>query len=650
MAVQKELDFSIHYGDPAVTGGLSVFSPEFDRAFAYTGNDLGVTYASSASAFRLWAPTASEVALALYTDAETDEARFIAMRRSTMGTWQAEVAEDLKGMFYTYRVKIGDTWNEACDPYAKAVGINGDRAAILNLAETDPEGWNDRMPPFRSPVDAVIYELHVRDLSSHPHSGVVNRGKFLGVGEAGIRSTNGILSGLDHVASLGVTHIQFLPIFDYSTESVDERFPEQSYNWGYDPKNYNAPEGSYASDPFDPAARIREMKQMVQALHDRGLRVIMDVVYNHVYDGYRIHFTKLVPGYYFRYREDGTLSDGAFCGNEVASERFMVRKYIVESILYWAREYRIDGFRFDLMGLLDVGTMQEIRSRLDEIDPSILVIGEGWHMDCGIPDEMRASQRNADRLPRIGQFNDHMRNAIKGSHYHHIEHGFVDGGIHLEQEVRAGAAGAVRYREDVRSYATEPDQCVNYVECHDNYTLWDKLEVTNGYEEEELDAMHRLASGMVMTSQGIAFLHAGQEFMRTKNHVENSYRSLDPINWLDWDRCAERQADVEYMRTLITLRRSHPAFRLRSAKEIRNHLHFEEAPDGTVAFTLREHAGGDSSRHLYVVYHGRKDKVELKLPALGTWEPLFVTDGRSTVLDNKLVLDGIAMAVLEVVD
>jgi len=650
MAVQKELDFTIDYGDPSVTGGLSVFAPEFDRAFSYTGDDLGVTYAASGSAFRLWAPTAAEAQVALYADAETAVVRLVAMKRSVGGTWIAEVPGDQKGNFYTYRVKIGDNWNEAVDPYAKAVGINGDRGAIIDLAETNPERWEERMPPMEAAVDAVIYELHVRDLSSHPHSGIVHQGQFLGVCEAGVRGPEGILSGLDHIASLGVTHVQFLPLMDYSTLSVDERFPEQKYNWGYDPKNYNVPEGSYASDPYDPACRIREMKQMVQTLHDRGLRVIMDVVYNHVYDGYRIHLAKLVPGYYFRYRQDGTLWDGAFCGNEVASERFMVRKYIVESVLYWAREYKVDGFRFDLMGLLDVGTMLEIRRRLDELDPSILIIGEGWQMDCGIPDEQRSSQRNAGRLPRIGLFNDHLRNAVKGSHYHRIEHGFVDGGLHLEQEVLAGVAGAVWYSDSLHTYAMEPDQCVNYVECHDNYTLWDKFEVTNGFEEPDIAAMHRLASGIVMTSQGIAFIHAGQEFMRTKKRVENSYKSLDPINWLDWDRCAERQEDVDYMRRLITLRRTHPAFRLRTADAIRKHLVFEEAPEGSVAFTLREHAGGDPSRHLYVAYHGQKDAVELELPGLGAWEPIFAPEGRARVEDGKLILSGIAMAVLEIVE
>ncbi len=613
------------------------------------GDDLGMRWTDQATAFRLWAPTASEAQVALYAEAEGGEARLYPMQRGVAGTWFVEVRGDLKGLYYTYRVKVGNAWNEAADPYAKAVGINGDRGAILDLNETNPERWSERMSPFSAAVDAVIYELHVRDLSSHPNSGIVHRGQFLGVCEAGVRGPEGILSGLDHIGSLGVTHVQFLPLADYSTLSVDEKNPEQQYNWGYDPKNYNVPEGSYASNPYDPACRIREMKQMVQTLHDRGLRVIMDVVYNHVYDGYRIHFTKLVPGYYFRYRADGTLSDGAFCGNEVASERFMVRKYIVESVLHWAKEYKVDGFRFDLMGLIDVETMLEIRRRLDEIDPSILVIGEGWHMDCGLPDEERSSQRNVGRLQRIGLFNDHLRNAVKGSHYERLEHGFVDGGLHLEQAVRAGVAGAIWYSDSLQTFAMEPDQCVNYVECHDNYTLWDKLEATNGFQEPDIDAMHRLASGIVMTSQGIAFIQAGQEFMRTKNGVENSYNSLDPINRLDWERCAERQADVDYMRRLIALRRSHPAFRLRTAEAIRRHLVFEESPEGCVAFTLREHAGGDPSRHLYVAYHARKTAAELELPPIGEWKPLFA-EGSVRCEGNRLILSGLGMAVLEITD
>ncbi|MEO3944453.1 type I pullulanase [Gorillibacterium sp. CAU 1737] len=650
MAVQKELDFAIDYGDPAVTGGLTVFHPDFDQAYAYNGSDLGLTYTPEKCGFRLWAPTASEAMVVLYSDGEEGEgeARYCPMTRGQGGTWSAEVAGDQKGRFYTFRVKIGNHWNEACDPYARAVGVNGDRAAILDLEDTNPPGWGERMEPFEAAVDAVIYELHVRDLSSHPHSGIMHRGQFLGICEAGTRGPGGILTGLDHISSLGVTHIQFLPLADYSTLSVDERNPELSYNWGYDPKNYNVPEGSYARDPYNPISRIYEMKQMVQTLHDRGLRVIMDVVYNHMYDGFRVHFAKLVPGYYFRYRDDRTLWDGAFCGNEVASEREMVRRYIVDSVVYWAKEYSLDGFRFDLMGLMDVDTMREIRHRLDEIDPSILMIGEGWHMECGLTDEQRSSQRNADRLPRVGQFNDHMRNAIKGSHYHRIEHGFVDGGEHLEREVCTGIAGAIPYSEEIRSFAHEPDQCVNYVECHDNYTLWDKLEVTNGFEEEELEAMHHLATGMVLTSQGIAFLHAGQEFLRTKNHVENSYKSLDPINWLDWDRCAVRQTDVHFVRQLISLRHAHPAFRLRSAADIRRHLTFEKASDGCVAFTLRDHAGGDPSRHLYVAYHGRKDTITLPLPPLGEWDLLIGSDERAVLTPEGLKLYGISMAVLEV--
>lgn len=650
MSVQKELDMVFDYGDPAVTGDISVFDPEFDERFYYEGDDLGAVYTPERTVFRLWAPTASEALVLIYDSWDAEPASAEAMDRDVRGTWICTVPGDCADRYYTYRVRIGQQWNEAADPYARAVGVNGDRGAVLDMRRTDPVHWSQAKPVFTEQVDAVIYELHLRDLSVDPDSGIGHAGKFLGLAESGTRGPEGIPTGLDHISGLGVTHVQLLPIYDYATESVDEtRLDQPHYNWGYDPKNYNVPEGSYATDPYSPASRITELKQCIQALHDRGLRVIMDVVYNHVYDGYRVNFTQLVPGYYLRYLEDGTFANGSLCGNEFASERSMARKFIVDSVLYWAREYHLDGFRFDLMGLLDIGTMNEITRRLRLLDPTILVIGEGWNMETVLPEAQRATQRNAGKLPRIGMFNDGYRDAVKGDTFLFGGKGFISGAAGSGDEIRKGIAGGIHYNDELNSFALEPSQTLNYVECHDNHTLWDKIALSAADASEELRrSMHRLASAMILTSQGIPFLHAGQEFMRTKHGMDNSYKAAETLNRLDWSRCAEHKEDVAYMQKLIRLRRSHPAFRLRRAEQIKKHLFFEDAPEPCVAFTLRHHAGGDPLKAIYVLYNATPGSSYLKLPKLGAWEIHFGQEHVQSLHDGKLAVQGIGMIILAV--
>lgn len=650
MSVQKEMDEPIYYGDAVATSGVSVFSHDFDELFSYDGSDLGVAYTKRCSEFRLWAPTSQEAEVVLYSSWDSGPLRTLPMSRDIRGTWTLKVESDLEGMFYNYRVLIGEKWNEAVDPYARAVGVNGDRGAIIDMRKTDPEHWNEDKPPFEDPVDAVIYELHLRDLSIHPGSGIHHKSKFLGLAENGTRGPNGILTGLDHITDLGVTHIQLMPIYDYATESVDEtKLDKPHFNWGYDPKNYNAPEGSYATDPYTPGIRIKELKTLVQALHDRGLRVIMDVVYNHVYDGYRVNFTKLVPGYYLRYKPDGSLSNGSGCGNDCATERVMMSRFIVDSVLYWAKEYHIDGFRFDLMGLMDIDTMNEIRSRLDEIDPSILTIGEGWVMDTELPENQRANQNHANLLPGIGHFNDGYRDTIKGNIFLHDQRGFISGGVGFEQNMKSGIAGGIYYELGLGQYAQEPQQSVNFVEVHDNHTLWDKIVLsTKGESDQQRRAMHHLASAIVLTSQGIPFLHAGQEFMRTKDGVENSFKSPVEINWMDWERCAAYGESVAYMKQLIALRKAHPAFRLRSPDDIRERLLFEKAPQQAIAYTLREHAGGDSARHLYVLYNANPQAISLALPELGEWNIRFGAEFVQRLETDTLIAKGIGMIVLMV--
>ncbi|CAM4397236.1 type I pullulanase [Paenibacillus tarimensis] len=650
MAIQREQDAPIDYGDVSVTGGLSVFSEEFDDHFYYDGDDLGVVCAEGQTRFRLWAPTASEAQVMLYESAKGSAVRVFKMQRSVKGTWLVEADEPLEGFYYTYLVKIGSQWNEAADPYARMVGINGDRAYIGSMALTNPEGWGVEKPAVQSPLDAIIYELHIRDLSIHPDSGIHHKGKFLGLAEEGTTGPEGIHTGLDHIASLGVTHVQLLPVFDISSVSIDETSDTPDYNWGYDPQNYNVPEGIYATDPHDPMCRVRELKQLIHTLHRRGLRVIMDVVYNHVYDGFRANLAKLVPGYYMRHWPDRTLSNGSHCGNDVASERPMVRKFIVDSILYWAREYRIDGFRFDLMGLLDIDTMLEVKHRLHEIDPSTIIIGEGWIMDTALPAEQRANMRHAGRLPGIGIFNDQFRDTVKGSALDPARRGFVNGSWDHGYEMKRAVVGGTAYDSGMKVFAEEPVQSVNFVECHDNHTLWDKLIITNPDDPEPVrQQMHRLATSIVLTSQGIAFLHAGQEFMRTKQGIENSYKCGDDINAMDWQRCARHQDHVEQVRTLIRLRREHPAFRLRTTEAIRSHLVFESTPDArSLAFTLRNHAGGDASKHLLILHHASQDKISLRLPQLGEWKMLY-TDMRLHQLDSQqAVAEGIGTLILAI--
>ncbi|WP_025026753.1 type I pullulanase [Caldalkalibacillus mannanilyticus] len=624
MEHQKDIDEKISFGGSEVVQGMQVHSTEFDLEYYYDGADLGSHYSNKRTSFRLWAPTANEARVVLYQTWDGPPLEEMTMMRAEKGTWILQVEKDLHGMLYTYKVLIGEQWNEAIDPYAKAVSVNGDRAAIIDMKLTTPERWTTDKPPFDSPVDAIIYELHIRDVSMHPESGIQHKGKFLGLIEEGRKGPQGISTGLDYLKQLGVTHVQLLPIFDFATESVDETKPDQEqYNWGYDPKNYQVPEGSYSTDPFDPVIRIKEMKQMIQTLHEHGIRVIMDVVFNHVYNPLQT-FEKLVPGYYFRYWEDGELCNGSGCGNDIASERWMVRKYIVDTIKYFVQEYHVDGFRFDLMGLHDIETMNQVRQTLDEIDPSIIVIGEGWDLHTNLPSEERANQHNAAQMKHIAHFNDRIRDALKGVSHNHHDKGFVSGNHWKEFEVKKGIAGAIAYHETLQSFADEPTQTVTYVEAHDDHTLWDQLKIINAHEDEDvLKRMHLLATAIVLTSQGICFLHAGQEFLRTKGGERNSYRSPTSVNQLDWSRCAQHFDIVQSVQKLIAIRKKHPAFRMRTAEQIRAHLFFEQAPQGCLAYTIRNHANGDSAKILYIGHNANSFSREFILPQNTGWDILY---------------------------
>ncbi len=592
-----------------------------------SGSLAEMEYAPEGTRFSLWAPTADEVRLMLYNKGEGGHAyRTVSMEAGEEGVWHTTVAEDLLGKFYTFNVKTGDRWlGDTPGIFAKAVGVNGHRAAIIDLRSTDPEGWvDDRRPPLRSAADVVIYEMHHRDFSISPASGIEHKGKFLALTEAGTRSPEGLATGIDHLRELGVTHVHLLPSYDYA--SIDEtRLDENRYNWGYDPLNYNVPDGSYATDPYRPDVRIREFKQMVQALHQAGIRVILDVVYNHTFSIDGSNFERTAPGYFYRQRPDGTYADASACGNETASDRPMMRKYIVESVLHWAREYHIDGFRFDLMGIHDIRTMNEVRAALTALDPSIIVYGEGWAAQAPqLPQDSLAMKANTYRMPGIAAFSDEMRDALRGPFNDNKQGAFLAGLPGGEESIKFGIVGAVQHPQvcnDSVNYsqapwAGKPTQMISYVSCHDDMCLVDRLRASiPGIKDDELARLDKLAQTAVFTSQGIPFIYAGEEVMRDKKGVHNSFQSPDSINAIDWSRKALHADVFAYYKGLIQLRKNHPAFRLGSAELVRCHLEFLPVEGkNLVAWRLKEHAGGDRWEDIVVVLNSRREPARVAVP------------------------------------
>lgn len=596
----------------------------------YEGDDLGLQYQNNQSSFRVWAPTAEVVELLLYRAANGGEAsERIAMQKAEKGTWLSKVEKDLNGWYYVYRAKVDGQWmKEVPDPYAFAVGMNGKRSAIIDLDRAAPANWEkDLAPEGLHPVDALVYELHVRDASIHSTSGITAKGKFLGLAETGTVNAAGLSTGIDHIRELGATHVHLLPFYDFL--SIDESKPETpQYNWGYEPLNYNVPEGSYSSDASDPSARIRELRELVMRFHQNGLRLVMDVVYNHTMLTQDSWFNQLVPGYYYRQNEQGEFSNATACGNEIASERPMVRKFILESLEFWMKNYHVDGFRFDLMGVHDIVTMQEIERRLKAINPHVLLYGEGWAAgESPLPEKERALKKYATQLNGIAVFSDDIRDGIKGSVFEEEDRGFVSGKPGMEPSIRFGVVAScphpqVNYQKVNYSdtpYARDPGQVVTYAECHDNHVLWDKLAISAKYRSEaERIAMHKLALGIVLTSQGIPFLHAGTEFLRSKQGNENSYNAGDSINAIDWSLKTKNQQVFEYVRALIALRKAHPAFRMRTGEAIRNGIQFLDSKPGTVAYTLNGAAHADDWKKILVIYNASPESREFPIPS-GKW-------------------------------
>ncbi len=581
-----------------------------------------MVYSPEKTTFSLWSPAADSVRLRLYAEGLGGEAlEEAAMRRGKDGTWTCCVRGDLQGKFYTFQV---NDMEETPGIFAKAVGVNGRRGAVVDLRCTDPEGWaEDVRPALAGAKDAIVYEMHYRDYSIHPTSGVAHKGKFLALKEPNTTAESGSATGIDHLKELGITHVQILPSYDYG--SIDEtRLEDNKYNWGYDPVNYNVPEGGYSTDPYEPTCRIREMKEMIQALHKAGIRVVMDVVYNHTFDVAHSNFHNTCPGYFYRYNADGSLGNASGCGNETASERPMMRKFIVESCRYWLTEYHIDGFRFDLMGIHDIETMREVRAMMDEIDPSLLLYGEGWAAGTPLlPQEELAMKANILHIEGVGAFCDDMRDALRGPFSDDHKGAFLAGEKGHEESIKFGIAGCIEHPDvdmsrvnySKAAWAAEPTQCISYVSCHDDMMLTDRLKASISLKKGELERLDKLAQTAVLTSQGIPFLWNGEEILRDKKGVHNSYCSPDSINAIDWSLKAQHEDVFRYYQGLIALRKAHPAFRMGDAELVRKHLHFLDAPEGVVAYALDGEAVGDEWKTIVVVLNANREDVAVNLPA-----------------------------------
>lgn len=612
----------------------------FDDYPVYDGNDLELTYSAQSSKFRVWTPTATKVKILLYDNGNEGGAyKTLDMSRSEKGTWTLKVNEDLKGKFYTFQIKIGEKWlDETPGMWVKATGVNGKRAAIIDFVDTNPAGWeNDVRPPLKNFTDIMLYEVHMRDFSMASNSGMKHKGKFLAFTERGTKNSFGEATGIDHLKELGITHVHLLPVFDFA--SVDEtKLNENKYNWGYDPVNYNVPEGSYSTNPYNPVTRIREFKQMIQSLHQSGIRVIMDVVYNHTSKGKGSNLDLLAPGYFYRQNADSTWSNASGCGNETASERAMMRKFMIESVVYWATEYHVDGFRFDLMGIHDIETMNAIRAALDKIDPTIFMYGEGWTA-AGSPlaEDKRSIKKNAKQLDNIAVFSDDIRDALKGSWMHSQIPGFVSGIDSLEESVKFGIVGATQhdsidYSKLIYSkepYVNNPTQIINYVSCHDDMCLVDKLKASKPTDatDDELVRFNKLAQTIVFTAQGVPFIYAGEELYRTKKGIHNTYQSPDSINQIDWNSKSSYKDIFNYYKGLIALRKAHAAFRMPTQEMVQQHLKFVDMhTPNVVAFMLTDHVNDEVWKEILVIYNGNRKAVPLQIPA-GEWN-LICYDGQ----------------------
>lgn len=593
-----------------------------------------VSYSPKQTTFKLNAP--KKPTLRIYEAGRGGKVeKKIKMKQTSENVWQTTISGDLKGKFYTFDIGRGETPGV----FAKAVGINGKRGAIVDMKTTNPSGWNsDRRLTLKSPADLIIYEMHHRDFSIDASSGLVNKGKFLALTEQ---------KAIKHLKELGVNAVHILPSYDFA--SIDEsNTATPQYNWGYDPLNYNVPEGSYSFDAEQPTRRILEFKQMVQALHKAGIRVILDVVYNHTFDIEGGNFDRTFPMAYYRYTVDGKPSNGSGCGNETASEKPLMRQFILESMKYWATEYHIDGFRVDLMGIHDIETMNLIRKELTAIDPNIFIYGEGWTAGaCAYPTEKLALKAHIKQMPGIAAFSDELRDALRGPFSDDKQAAFLGGIAGFEESIKAGIAGMITHPQvdytkvnyTKEAWANEPTQMISYVSCHDDMCLVDRLKASipeAAYDMEEVIRLNQLAQTAVFTSQGIPFMLSGEEMLRDKKGVHNSFNSSDEINHLDWNNLKKYPQVFAYYKGLIQMRKAHPAFRLGSAELVRKHLEFLPTQDCLVAFRLKNHAGGDKWNNIYVVLNGSTNLQSVNIPK-----------GKYTIVANNGVINEAGIGEME---
>lgn len=593
-----------------------------------------ISYSPKQTTFKLNAP--KKPTLRIYEAGKGGKVeKKIKMKQTSENVWETTISGDLKGKFYTFDIGRGETPGV----FAKAVGINGKRGAIVDMKTTNPSGWNsDRRLTLKSPADLIIYEMHHRDFSIDASSGLVNKGKFLALTEQ---------KAIKHLKELGVNAVHILPSYDFA--SIDEsNTTTPQYNWGYDPLNYNVPEGSYSFDAEQPTRRILEFKQMVQALHKAGIRVILDVVYNHTFDIEGGNFDRTFPMAYYRYTADGKPSNGSGCGNETASEKPLMRQFILESMKYWATEYHIDGFRVDLMGIHDIETMNLIRKELTAIDPNIFIYGEGWTAGtCAYPTEKLALKAHIKQMPGIAAFSDELRDALRGPFSDDKQAAFLGGIAGFEESIKAGIAGMITHPQvdytkvnyTKEAWANEPTQMISYVSCHDDMCLVDRLKASipeAAYDMEEVIRLNQLAQTAVFTSQGIPFMLSGEEMLRDKKGVHNSYKSPDEINHLDWNNLKKYPQVFAYYKGLIQMRKAHPAFRLGSAELVRKHLEFLPTQDCLVAFRLKNHAGGDKWNNIYVVLNGSTNLQSVNIPK-----------GKYTIVANNGVINEAGIGEME---
>lgn len=605
----------------------SVYStPEFEEAYTYYGDDLGAVWTPEKTTFRVWAPTADQVYLNLYeggAPGKSDRIEQIAMTADEKGTWVIEKDGDLNGTYYTYIVEIDGETNEACDPYARATGVNGKRAMVIDLDATNPEGWDKDTNPHAGEAitDAIIYELQIRDLGSDENSGITNVGKYLSLTETGTTTPSGIATGVDHMKELGITHLHILPFYDFG--SVDENGADDQYNWGYDPVNYNVPEGSYSTDPYQGQVRVEEVKEMVQSLHQNDISVVMDVVYNHVYSAENFCINRIVPGYFSRINDDGTYSNGSGCGNDTATERSMVKKYIVDSVNYWADEYHIDGFRFDLVGLMDTELMNEIITSVHKNHPNVIFYGEGWSMNTNLTKEdyVLSTQQNSENVPKLAFFSHNIRDDIKGNVFNTAEVGFASGAINMEKAIASDITADLVWSKN-------PSQIINYASCHDNMTLYDRIAVSRpDATEEELVQMNKLSAAIYMLAEGTPFMQAGEEMLRSKPNGDgtfnsNSYASGDTVNAIRWgDLDQEENMDVfSYYKGLIAFRKAHPALRIADAEQVRDAISVVDGLDANVVAVDIDGsvALGESAQEIFIIHNAGKQETSVTLPS-GKW-------------------------------